>query len=154
MSMCRVFSCVIGRRCSLWPVRSLGKTLLAFAFSYCSWISQGKNPEVVCHSLLQRTTFCLFHTLSLIDMKAWSGLWKMIQSSMISKTIVFSTFWDYETIILLDLQFAVPWWGFEDCSTNQNARGEIPLGHWNSSKSLDKQKQQKTLNLLKSNGPK
>ena len=31
MSMCRVFSCVIGRGCLLWPVHSLGKTLLAFA---------------------------------------------------------------------------------------------------------------------------
>ena len=29
-----------------------------FAFSYSSWGSQGKNTEVVCHSLLQRTTFC------------------------------------------------------------------------------------------------
>ena len=28
------------------------------AFSYCSWSSQGKNTEVVCHSLLQWTTFC------------------------------------------------------------------------------------------------
>ena len=29
--MCRVFSCVVGRGCLLWPVHSLGKTLLAFA---------------------------------------------------------------------------------------------------------------------------
>ena len=29
-----------------------------FTFSYCSWGSQGKNIEVVCHSLLQWTTFC------------------------------------------------------------------------------------------------
>ena len=29
-----------------------------FAFSYCSWGSQGKNAEVICHSLLQWTTFC------------------------------------------------------------------------------------------------
>ena len=28
---CVVFSCVVGRGCSLWPVHSLGKTLLAFA---------------------------------------------------------------------------------------------------------------------------
>ena len=28
------------------------------AFSYCSWDSQGKNTEEVCHSLLQWTTFC------------------------------------------------------------------------------------------------
>ena len=32
--------------------------LYHFAFSYCSWGSQGKNTEVVCHSLLQWTTFC------------------------------------------------------------------------------------------------
>ena len=31
MSMCRVLSCVVGRGCLLWPVHSLGKTLLAFA---------------------------------------------------------------------------------------------------------------------------
>ena len=31
MSVCRVFSCVVGRGCLLWPVCSLGKTLLAFA---------------------------------------------------------------------------------------------------------------------------
>ena len=30
MSMCRVFPCVVGRGCLLWPVSSLGKTLLAF----------------------------------------------------------------------------------------------------------------------------
>ena len=29
-----------------------------FAFSYCSWGSQGKNTEVTWHSLLQWTTFC------------------------------------------------------------------------------------------------
>ena len=29
-----------------------------FAFSYCSWGSQGKNTEVACHSLLQWTTYC------------------------------------------------------------------------------------------------
>ena len=31
MSMCRVVSCVVGRGCLLWPLCSLGKTLLAFA---------------------------------------------------------------------------------------------------------------------------
>ena len=29
-----------------------------FAFSYCSWGSQGKNTEVVYHSLVHWTTFC------------------------------------------------------------------------------------------------
>ena len=32
--------------------------LLSKYCSYCSWCSQGKNTEVVCHSLLQWTTFC------------------------------------------------------------------------------------------------
>ena len=31
MSMCRVFSCIVGRGCLLWPVHSLGRTLLASA---------------------------------------------------------------------------------------------------------------------------
>ena len=31
MSMCRVFSCVVGRGCLLWPAHCLGKTLLTFA---------------------------------------------------------------------------------------------------------------------------
>ena len=30
MSMCSVFSCVVGRGCLLWPVHFLGKTLLVF----------------------------------------------------------------------------------------------------------------------------
>ena len=48
MSLCRVICCVVGRGCLLWPVRSLGRTLLAFAcfilyfrakFAYSSGIS-------------------------------------------------------------------------------------------------------------------
>ena len=31
MSVCRVFFCVVGRGCLLWPVCSLGKTLLSLA---------------------------------------------------------------------------------------------------------------------------
>ena len=34
MSMCRVFSCVVGRGCLLWPVHFHGKTLLGFALLY------------------------------------------------------------------------------------------------------------------------
>ena len=31
LSMCRVFSCVVGRGCLLWPVHSVSTTLLTFA---------------------------------------------------------------------------------------------------------------------------
>ena len=44
-----------------WASNDLGVHLSVsylFAFSYCSWGSQGKNTEVVCYSLLQWTTFC------------------------------------------------------------------------------------------------
>ena len=45
---------------SYWALTDLGVPLSVsshFAFSYCSWGSQGKNTEVVCHSILQWTTF-------------------------------------------------------------------------------------------------
>ena len=44
-----------------WPPIDLGSSSFSvyiFAFSYCSWCFKGKNTEVVCHSLLQWTTFC------------------------------------------------------------------------------------------------
>ena len=44
-----------------WAPTSLGSSsyrVLFFAFSYCLWGSQGKNTEVVCHSLPQWTRFC------------------------------------------------------------------------------------------------
>ena len=40
MSMCTVFSCVVGRGCLLWPVHSLGKTLLDFALLH--FVLQGQ----------------------------------------------------------------------------------------------------------------
>ena len=40
MSMCRIFSCVVGRGCLLWPVCFLGKTLLAFALLH--FVLQGQ----------------------------------------------------------------------------------------------------------------
>jgi len=43
MSMYRVFSCVVGRVCLLWPGHSLGKTLLAFALLH--FVLQGQ----ICH---------------------------------------------------------------------------------------------------------
>ena len=40
MSMCRVFFCVVERGCFLWPVSSLGKTLLAFVMLH--FVLQGQ----------------------------------------------------------------------------------------------------------------
>ena len=41
MSMCRVFSRVVGRGCLLWPMCSLGKTLLAFVLVH--FVLQGQT---------------------------------------------------------------------------------------------------------------
>ena len=43
-----------------------------FAFSYCSWGSQGKNTEMVCHPLLQWTTFCQ-------NSPPWTIFWGALQ---------------------------------------------------------------------------
>ena len=56
MSMCRIFSCVVGRGCLLWPVRSLGRTPLGFALLHC--VLQG-----------QILYFLLLHSSSL----QWKG---------------------------------------------------------------------------------
>ena len=41
-----------------WPGALHLSVSYLFAFSYCSWGSQGKNTEVVCYCLHQWTTFC------------------------------------------------------------------------------------------------
>ena len=44
-----------------WAPTDLGTStfsVLSFCLSYCSWDSQEKNTEVVCHFLLQCSTFC------------------------------------------------------------------------------------------------
>ena len=46
MSMCRVFSCVVGRGCLLWPVHFLGKTLLVFALLH-------SDPVKYCHGAME-----------------------------------------------------------------------------------------------------
>ena len=56
MSMCRVFSCVLGRACLLWPVCSLGKTLLAFALLHSVLLGQ------ICLLLQVFLDFLLLHS--------------------------------------------------------------------------------------------
>ena len=56
MSMCRVFFCVFGRGCLLWPVRSLGKTLLAFALLH--FVLQGQT----CLLLQVSLDFMILHS--------------------------------------------------------------------------------------------
>ena len=63
MSTCRVFSCVVGRQCLLWPVHFLGKALLAFALLRS--IFQGQ----ICLLLQVFLDFLLLHSSPL----QWKG---------------------------------------------------------------------------------
>ena len=56
MSMCRVFSCVLGRGCLLWPVHSFGKILLTFALLH--FVPQGQT----CLLLQVLLDFLLLHS--------------------------------------------------------------------------------------------
>ena len=60
---CMVFSCVVGRRCLLWLVRSLGRTLLAFALLHS--ILQGQ----ICLLLQVFLHFLLLHSSPVL----WKG---------------------------------------------------------------------------------
>ena len=86
MSMCRVFSCVVGRGCLLWPVHSLGKTLLAFALLHSifqgqiclltpgvSWLptsalllSWVQNLKIDCCNCQNHCQFTIFKSASII----------------------------------------------------------------------------------------
>ena len=64
-----------------WAPTNLGRSsFLSYlsAFSYCSWGSQGKNTEVVCHSLLQWTRFC--PELSTMTCLSWVAIHSMAHS--------------------------------------------------------------------------
>ena len=64
-SMCRVMSCVVGRGCLLWPVRSFGKTLLAFARLHS--VLQG---QIFLYSRCFLTSYCVVHGVR----KSWTEL--------------------------------------------------------------------------------
>ena len=57
----RVFSCVIGTGCLLWPVCSLGKSLLAFALLHCVLQSQ------ICLLLQVSLDLLILHSSSLFS---------------------------------------------------------------------------------------
>ena len=75
MSMCRIFSCVVGRGCLLWPVHSLGKTLLAFALLHSVLQDQ------ICLLLQVFLDFLLLHSSPLY----WKGhrFWVLVLEGLV-----------------------------------------------------------------------
>ena len=75
MSMYRVFSCVVGRGCLLWPVHFLVKTLLVFALLHS--IFQGQ----ICLLLQVFLDFLLLHSSHLY----WKGhlFWVLVLKDLV-----------------------------------------------------------------------
>ena len=73
--MCRVFSCVVGRGCLLWPVHSLGKTLIAFALFHS--VHQGQ----ICLLFQVFLDFLLLHSSPLY----WKGhiFWVVVLKGLV-----------------------------------------------------------------------
>ena len=130
-----------------WVPTNLGSSfsILFFAFSYCSWCSQDKNMEVVCHSLLQWTTFCQTsppwpirlgwpHTawLSFIKLhKLWSvwSDWLVVCDCGFSV----SALWCPRSVPTVLLGFLLPWtWGISARLLQQSTWTVITLSDYKS----------------------
>ena len=87
MSMCRVFSFVVGRGCLLWPVHSLGKTLLAFALLHA--VLQGK----ICLLLQVFLDFLLLHSslFGIMDLQVLFGMMDLQKKTYFCMFILFNT---------------------------------------------------------------
>ena len=87
--MCRVFSCVVGRGCLLWPVHFIGKALLVFFLLHS--IFQGQ----ICLLLHGFLDFLLFHCSHLL----WKGhiFWLLYLEGLIGfhKTVQFQLLQHY-----------------------------------------------------------
>ena len=75
MPMCRVFFCVVGRGCLLWPVCSLGKTLLVFAMLH--FVLQGQ----ICLLLQVFLDILLLHSIPL--WWKWDLFWELVLEGLI-----------------------------------------------------------------------
>ena len=70
-----------------WTPSVLGAHLpvpYLFAFSYCSWGSQGKNTEVVCRFLLQQATFCQNSPAWPVSLACPCTVWLIVSLSYIT----------------------------------------------------------------------
>ena len=89
MSMCGVFSCVVGRGCLLWAVCSLGKTLLAFALLHSVLQSQiCLLLQVFLDFLLLRSSplYWKGHLFWVLVLEGLVGLHRTVQLSFFSIT--------------------------------------------------------------------
>ena len=76
ISMCRVFSCVVGKGCLLWPVHSFGRTLLTFALLHS--VLQGH----ICLLLQVFLNFLHFYSSGMNDCDFWYCMFYIMYPSL------------------------------------------------------------------------
>ena len=96
MSMCRVFSCVVGRGCLLWPGHSLDKTLLAFALLH--YVLQDQTClllQISLDFLLLRSSPLWWkrHLLWVLVLEGLVGLHQIRSDQSLSRVRLFATPW-------------------------------------------------------------
>ena len=100
MFMCGIFSCVFGRGCLLWPVCSLGRTILAFVLLHS--VLQGQ----VCLFLQVFLDFLLLHSNPLY----WRGhlFWVLVLKGLVGlhRTVQFLLLQRY----WLGHRLGLPWY--------------------------------------------
>ena len=128
MSICRVFSCVVGRRCLLWPVCSFGKTLLVLALLYL--VLQGQISLLLqCQGTFNFKGSNMFSSLCAIS-QGLSVPYQFLENRNEQSFIQFSELrsWEREpgwisfsnslqwlssvTFYLKDYPFCCNWWNF------------------------------------------
>ena len=127
MSMCRVFSCVVGRGCLLWPVCPLGKILLAFALLH--FVLQGQ----ICLLLQVSLDFVLLHSSPLW----WKGhlFLVLILEGLIVEVMKFQLSYFKSWKMML----------WKCCTQYANKFGKLSSGHRNGKGPFSFQSQRKAM---------
>ena len=129
-----------------WVPNDLGSSsfsILSFCLSYCSWGSQGKNTEVVCHSLLQWTTFCQTSPPWLSHLgwphMAWLSFTELDKAVVLWSDWLVSCDYGFSVSALwcplatptILLGFLLPWtWGISSWLLQQSIDAAPYLGRW------------------------
>ena len=100
MSMCRVFCCVVGIGCLLWPVHFLGKTLLVFALLHS--VLQGQ----ICLLLQVFLDFLRLHSSPL--WRKGHLFWVLVLKGFVGlhRTVQLQLLWHY----WLGHRLGLPWY--------------------------------------------
>ena len=108
---CVVFSCFVGRGCLLWPVRSLGKTLFAFALLH--FVLQGQ----ICLLFQVSLDFLLLHFSPHDEKDIFFGVLVLEGLVGLDRTIQLQLLWHY----WLGHRLGLPWYWIVCLGNEQRA---------------------------------